>query len=181
MTLPSSLAALAERLSALSEKDVFPPVFVGFDGYVDRIEKVVRARSGSQKQYYQTIDHMSRHLLTLSGRSGQIELDLQETKLGGNAPIMAHALGSLGLPCVCMGTLGESDIDPVFASMHKNCQIVSLAAPAQTYAYEFEDGKLIFSEVSTFDRLSWEYVKRVAGLGNFLEYFSSSSIIALVD
>jgi hypothetical protein len=155
--------------------------FVGFDGYEDKIQKVVQAKQGSEPIFFENITHFSHHLAALAGRSGQIELLTQETKLGGNAPIMANALGSLGFKNHCVGTMGFPEIAPVFRNMHPNCTAISIAAPAETNALEFEDGKLIFSEVSTFEKLTWQYVREKTGFVNLCHYITESEVVAFVD
>ncbi|MFT7435808.1 MAG: hypothetical protein ACI8UX_001607 [Psychromonas sp.] len=42
----------------------------------------------------------------------------------------------------------------VFNNMHKDCQLVSLGDPTETTALEFDDSKLILSELSTFKDLT---------------------------
>ncbi len=156
-------------------------IVVGFDGFVDRIQKVVQKKVGQKNLYYSQIDHFARHIATLASRSGQIELSLQETKIGGNAPIMAQSIACLGLECCCIGTMGWPQIVPVFKGLHQNIEIKTLAPPAQTDAYEFDDGKLIFSECSTFTKLNWEYLKTVVGLQIIKEKIEQSNLFAAVD
>jgi hypothetical protein len=155
--------------------------FVGFDGYEDKIQKVVEAKQGSEPVFFESIANFSKHLGGLAGRSGQIELLTQDTKLGGNAPIMANALGGLGFKNHCVGTLGFPEVAPVFRNMHPNCTTISIANPAETNALEFDDGKLIFSEVSTFEKLTWQYVREKANFVNLRHYIIESDVVAFVD
>ncbi len=154
---------------------------VGFDGYVDKIQKVVRSKNGSQSVYYNTITEIANHVATLAGVSGQIEIRNLELKLGGNAPIMANSLGALNIKNTCIGTMGYPDLNNVFEEMHPNCQVVSIAEPAQTNAMEFDDGKLIFSEVSTFEQLTWTYVAAVTGMENLSKWIYESQLVSFVD
>ncbi len=154
---------------------------VGFDGYVDKIQKVVRSKNGKASIYFDTITQIADHVATLAGVSGQIEIRNLELKLGGNAPIMANALGALGIKNTCIGTMGYPDLSNVFEEMNPNCDVVSIAEPAQTNALEFNDGKLIFSEVSTFEQLTWTYVAAIAGIDNLTKWIYESQLIAFVD
>jgi hypothetical protein len=154
---------------------------VGFDGYVDKIQKVVRTKNDSQSVYYNTITEIANHVATLAGVSGQIEIRNLELKLGGNAPIMANSLGALGIKNTCIGTMGYPDLSNVFEEMHPNCQVISIAEPAQTNAMEFDDGKLIFSEVSTFEQLTWTYVAAVTGIENLTKWIYESQLVSFVD
>ena len=154
---------------------------VGFDGYVDKIQKVVRSKNGATSVYYETITQIADHVASLAGVSGQIEIRNLELKLGGNAPIMANSLGALSIKNTCIGTMGYPDLNNVFEEMNSNCEVISIAEPAQTNALEFNDGKIIFSEVSTFEQLTWTYVAAVAGIDNLTRWIYESQVIAFVD
>jgi hypothetical protein len=154
---------------------------VGFDGYVNKIQKVVRSKNGTTSVYYDTITQIADHVATLAGVSGQIEIRNLELKLGGNAPIMANSLGVLGIKNTCIGTMGYPDLHNVFEEMNPNCKVISIAEPAQTNALEFNDGKIIFSEVSTFEQLTWTYVAAVAGIDSLTRWIYESQVVAFVD
>jgi hypothetical protein len=176
MTIRPLLQQLLDTLPTL------PPhpdwrAYVGYDGYVDKIQKVVRAKHPSGNQYFDNIAALADLLHTLSGKSGQIELRTLATKIGGNAPIMAQALGALGVDNWCVGTLS----DPIFESMHPACELVSVGPPAETNAMEFDDGKLIFSEVSVFERLTWAYISAAIGQDTLRSQYDQCRLIAFVD
>ncbi|MDF9800600.1 sugar/nucleoside kinase (ribokinase family) [Catalinimonas alkaloidigena] len=156
-------------------------VFVGLDGYIDRIQKVVQTQEEEQNSYFSTIPELASRISLAAGKSAQLELVNQTVKPGGNAPIMAHALGTLGIPNYCLGSFGEDTIHPVFQSMSDHCTLLSLGKPAETNALEFDDGKLILSEVSAFSQLDWSYVKEIYSAEQLLRFMKDCSIIALVD
>ena len=146
-----------------------------------KLKKVVKSKNGTSSVYYDTITQIADHVATLAGVSGQIEIRNLELKLGGNAPIMANALGALGIKNTCIGTMGYPDLHNVFEEMNPNCEVISIAEPAQTNALEFNDGKIIFSEVSTFEQLTWTYVAAIAGIDNLTKWIYESQLIAFVD
>jgi hypothetical protein len=154
---------------------------VGFDGYVDKIQKVLKSKTEKQSVYYDSITEIGNYLTTLSGTNGQIEIRNLEYKLAGNAPIMANALGALGIKNTCIGTMGYPDLHNVFEEMHANCDVISIAEPAQTNVMQFGDGKLIFSEVSTFEQLSWTYVSAIAGMENLTRCIYESQLVSFVN
>jgi hypothetical protein len=179
--LNTLITSLIKALRNYQESGREFKALVGFDGYVDKIQKVVRSKNGTTSVYYDTITQIADHVATLAGVSGQIEIRNLELKLGGNAPIMANSLGTLGIRNTCIGTMGYPDLNNVFEEMNPNCEVVSIAEPAQTNAMEFNDGKLIFSEVSTFEQLTWTYVSAVAGMDNLTRWIYESQLIAFVD
>ncbi|CCH53399.1 hypothetical protein BN8_02491 [Fibrisoma limi BUZ 3] len=176
MHLPTHLQSLLDRLRTTDPHSPYK-AFVGLDGYVDKIQKVVRAKRPDGNDYFDQISELAGLLHTLAGKSGQIELVTLATKIGGNAPIMAQALASLGISNRCIGTLS----DPVFDQMHRGCELVSLGPPAETNALEFGDGKLIFSEVSVFERLRWSFIVGQLGIESIRRQYAESRLVAFVD
>jgi len=151
--------------------------FVGFDGYVDRIQKAVRSKSPTGSHYVETIGEVADLMQTMAGKSGQIELVTLATKIGGNAPILANALAALGVSNCCVGPLD----DPIFEQMHAACERVSLGPPATTNALEFGDGKIMLSEVAPFEVLHWTYLADRIGLETLREQYRRSQLLAFVD
>jgi len=154
---------------------------VGFDGYVDYIQKVVKSVDSTTRSYFGDITQLADHISAAAGKSAQFELRTQTIKMGGNAPIMSQALASLSIKNSCVGMLGTPDVHSVFKSMDANCTHISLGSPATTNALEFEDGKLILSEVSAFDELDWEHIVRVKEDERVLACMQDSKLIAMVD
>lgn len=173
----SSLKAKLQNAQSLTGVSAM----VGFDGYVDHIQKVVKAASHKSRTYFEDMSQLADHISAAAGKSAQLELRTQVMKMGGNAPIMSHALGSLGIKNYCVGMLGTPNIHPVFKSMHSNCSPISIGSPASTNALEFEDGKLILSEVSSFDDLDWDSIVRSKQDEQVLQSMQESQLIALVD
>jgi len=172
------LENIVQRLSQPIERKVF----VGLDGYVDKIIRVVQNRDAAKNPvHFSTIEAFAKRVAAAAGRSAQIELSLQATKMGGNGPIMSNALSQLQVPTVCMGTLGFPEIHPVFEPLAEKCELLSLEQPAETSAFEFSDGKLMFSNIEPFYRLSWDYLVEQVGLEKLRSSIAAAQVIALVD
>ena len=181
MNLSTTIDDLISRLETF---EVIPneiSAFVGLDGYLDKIQKVVQAQDEKSRKYYATIANFGSRIQQAAGLSAQLELVSQEIKLGGNAPIMAHALASLGVSNYCLGNFGTPEIHPLFEQIHPQSQLISLGPPAETNALEFDDGKLILSEVSPFQPINWNYVKETIGLPSLVSYCNPAKLVALVD
>ncbi|MBS1976787.1 MAG: hypothetical protein JST46_05425 [Bacteroidetes bacterium] len=174
-----STRKLLERLKAS------PPsahVFTGFDGFIDYLGKPVRMRTrDGGVVYYDTIHDFAEHLIDLSGKSGQIEIITHTTKIGGNAPILAEALGTMGIPVHCVGSAGAGVPDPLFRKINKNITLHPVSAPGISRALEFSDGKVIFSELSGFAQYDWAKIVSQLGLQQLREIAGQSRVIALVD
>lgn len=171
--------ALQEAIIALKQPPTLGKALVGFDGYVDKIKKVVKKRLKDRVEPFPTIADFAERLAYAAGKSAQIELVSETTKLGGNAPIMANTLAKLAFETTCVGTLGEPSIEPVFQDLPAT--LISLGPPAETIALEFGDGKLILSDVKAFEDLGWKKLKEKVGLPKLEELFRESQLLALVD
>lgn len=172
--------SLTDKLETIKDEPIEKKVFVGFDGYIDKIQKAVKIRTKDSVEYYPTLEEFAQRIDMAAGKSGQVELVTQEIKIGGNAPIMANSLGALGVKSICLGNAGYPHIHPEYNSLHKNVEILSIGDPAETNALEFNDGKMILSELSIFRKIDWEYVRELIGLDVITEGLSSSSVMALV-
>jgi hypothetical protein len=174
------IPALITKLASMKDEPVTEKIFVGFDGYIDKIQKAVKSRTVSDVTYYPNLVEFADRIARAAGKSGQVELVTQETKIGGNAPIMANALGHLGVRSVCLGNGGYPVIHPEYENLHPGVSILSIGDPAETNALEFNDGKMILSELSTFRKIDWEYVRNTIGMDKLQEEMNSCEVLALV-
>ncbi len=155
---------------------------IGFDGFVDQIFRVVKHRhSPSQCQFFQSIEEFADYIKAASGKSSDIEIFLQEVKLGGNAAILANALANLGSNVKCIGTFGINEMHDTFQGMPPNCKLISIGEPAYTHAFEFKDGKLMFGQIESLHQINWEIIKNHLGLPEITRLFKTSDLIAIVN
>ena len=179
-TLPI-IEQLERKLSLLKKKPLSKRVTTGFDGFIDSIRKPVRQRTESAVTYYNTLVDFADRIKSLSGKSGQVELEVQRIKMGGNAPILSNAIGMLGIKTTCIGSMGFPVAHKAFENISSNCEIISLSEAGESDAIEFDDGKLIVSELGMFRNYDWEYIKKTAGLGNLRKRLLESDLLAFVD
>jgi hypothetical protein len=69
----------------------------------------------------------------------------------------------------------------VFEQIHENVELMSIGDPAMTNALEFDDGKIILSEVGPFKIQDWNYIKSKAEISSLVKRIEESTLIALVD
>ena len=156
--------------------------FVGLDGFVDDILHVVDKRESADKYLrLPTIAQLAERLAGAAGRSTNVELVSQLTKLGGNGPIMANALASFGLKVTYLGILGYPNLHPVFAEFAKRAEVYSIAEPGYTDALEFEDGKIMLGKHQSLKQMNWENIKGRFGQDKFAAKFSSADLVGFVN
>lgn len=145
--------------------------FVGFDGFIDEIIHPVAKRDGKEYAPYSTILDFAKYIKKASHKSCNVELAVQEIKLGGNGPILANALANLGHSLILAGMLGEESIHPIFESLVKKCkQTITLGNPGHTDALEFPEGKIILGKTeSVHDLTCKEVIRKIPNLQELLE------------
>ncbi len=150
-------AALADNVKRASQMTAF----VGLDGFVDEILHVVDKRESAEKySRLPTIAQLAARFAAAAGRSTNVELVGQLTKLGGNGPIMANALASFGMKVSYLGILGYPNLHPVFADFAKRADVHSIAEPGYTDALEFEDGKIMLGKHQSLRESDWKNSRR---------------------
>lgn len=177
----TDLLRLKEWLESTLKSDTGHQVFIGFDGFIDKIQKAVKQKGNDNNIFFDSIHEFSEHIDSLTGRSGQIELVTTQTKAGGNAPILSAALGELNVKSFCVGSMGFPTINPLFQSITPQAEISSINAPGNSQAVEFNDGKIILSDLSGFANYDWKYIKKTAGLEKIRNSITSCNLVALVD
>jgi sugar/nucleoside kinase (ribokinase family) len=172
----------AQKLTASIKQAADFSAFIGLDGFVDEIIHAVDMRENSQKYTrLPTIASMAERIAGAAGKSTNIEFVNERTKLGGNGPIMANALATLGLKVTYVGSLGYPRLHPVFEPFAKRAAVHSISEPGHTDAVEFLDGKVMLVKSMSLNEITWENIAARFGREKFLEHFSSSELIAFVN
>ncbi len=160
------VSSITETLEKLQGKKGFATnMILGLDGFVDEIIHAVATRMDFDNfARIKTINEIGTRITKASGLSTNIEFVTQNTKLGGNGPILANALLELGTKLTYIGALGEYDIHPVFKAMAEKCEkVYSLTDPGHTDALEFDDGKLMFGKMLSLYNITWDRFKEKVG------------------
>lgn len=179
----SSRTDTLKHLSQKSSRAGSLTALVGLDGFVDKIVKPVSRRFGPGENYepIPTIEAFGQRILSAVGKSTNIELHLEQEKLGGNGPILANAILQAGVQTRYMGTLGDPHPHPVFESFARRTNAFSVAEPSVTHAAEFEDGKILFGTMSSLQEVDYARIIDKVGEGAFFDAVSRADLIALVN
>jgi len=116
----------------------------GFDGYVDRIVRVVRESGENAAGFYRRINDFSEAVRGMAGYSGEFELVTANVRIGGNAVNMADALARNGVKVKLIAAAGHK----VFDELHSDIELLSYGVPGDTMALEFDDGKVMLADSS---------------------------------
>ena len=120
-------------------------------------------------------------IASAAGKSTNLELVNQRTKLGGNGPIMANALCSFGLQVSYLGALGYPTLHPVFQDFAKRADVQTIAEAGHTDALEFDDGKVMFPKTVQLNEVTWANIQARYGRDRFVAKFNTSHLIGFVN
>ena len=176
---PFHLAStLEERASSLHNL----PVVTGFDAFVDEMISVVDERSSLQNyRRIETISDLGTAISKSSGHSSLREVVINQIDPGGCAINMGDGLASLGVPVTTFASAGDP-IHPAFAEYANKAELISWGVdPGRTLAFEFADGKLMFSAVSQLQKFHPDVLSDHLKDGRFRDACRMASLIAITD
>ena len=182
MVFGELLESCAAKLQNLASVPVTLKAFVGLDGFVDEIIHVVDKREDAQRFHRMTdMAKFGERIAAAAGKSTNIEVVVQLTKLGGNGPIMANALASFGLRVTYLGILGYPTLHPVFEDFAKRAEVHSIAEPGHTDALEFNDGKVMVGKHASLKEVTWANIEARFGRKKLAEKLAASDLMAFVN
>ena len=166
--------------AAASARDL--TAFVGLDGFVDEILHVVDKRDSAETyQRMPTIGALAGRIQGAAGKSTNLEVVSQLTKLGGNGPIMANALASFGFRVTYLGMLGYPAMHPVFSEFAQRAEVYTIGEPGHTDALEFEDGKIMVGKHSPLKEMNWANIQARFGKEQFAAKFGTADLVGFVN
>lgn len=169
------LLSVAERVGSLT-------AFVGLDGFVDEIIHVVDKRENIESfARVTTIASLGERISAAAGKSTNLEIVNQRTKLGGNGPIMANALSRFGIKVTYLGALGFPTLHPVFKDFAQRAEVHTISEPGHTDALEFEDGKIMFCKTTPLNEVNWANIQSRYGHDRFIGNFNTCQLIGFVN
>jgi sugar/nucleoside kinase (ribokinase family) len=175
------LSALAARLRGALHP--LPGVTAGFDGFVDEMISVVAERQNlTTFKAVPDIGTFGGLITQAAGHSSLREIVVNAVHPGGCAVNLGDGLAALGVPVDVFATLGQP-MHPAFAetlAKFRSCHSWG-KEPGRTLAFEFNDGKLMFSAVSQLADFTPGHVERMLADGAYAKACAQARVIALTD
>ena len=181
MNSPQQLEALAGLLA--DSDPAACRIVTGFDGFVDEmITPVEERRSPDDFTPVPDIVTFGDLISASAGHSSLREIEVRAVHPGGCAVNLADGIASLGAEVDCFATLGEP-IHPAFTEITKkfhSCHSWG-REPGRTLAFEFNDGKLMFSAVKQLAEFTPDSIRKHLVGGEFQNACAAAKVIALTD
>jgi len=175
-SLHRSLVAQAPRVARLR-------AVCGFDGFVDEMITVVGERQG-QGAYRAmgSMNDLGRMLSAAAGRNTLREIVVRSQDAGGCAVNLGDGLASLGVGIDFWGTIG-TPMHPAFAPFAATCRSANALGTVygRTLAFEFGDGKAMFSAVEQLGELDPQRLAVACADGRFAADCAAASVIAFTN
>jgi sugar/nucleoside kinase (ribokinase family) len=158
-------------------------VVTGFDGFVDEMISLVgERRTLDDFTPVPDISTFATMIAAAAGQSSLREIVVTAVQPGGCAVNLADGLASLGATVDCFATIGEPP-HPAFGDIAAKCHGFSSwgREPGRTLAFEFTDGKLMFSAVEQLAGFTPDSVRELLAGGAYIEACGLAHVIALTD
>jgi len=181
MRISPDLIELAAQVAAIDPQSA--RMVTGFDGFVDEMITLVdERRSPVEFTAVPDIATFGRMIIAAAGHSSLREIVVNAADPGGCAVNLADGLASLGVPVDCFATLGDP-MHAAFRDVAAKCAGFHSWGnePGRTLAFEFDDGKLMFSAVRQLADFTPETVRGFLSNGTYQSACGAARIIALTD
>jgi len=155
-------------------------VTFGIDGYIDEVWQIVDSRKNNEE--YTLFTGMKDFAKSLydCGHGGYAhEIIHKRRTYGGFCANTGMAAGKLGASLTLLGLFGEDGIDSAFVPLEKYCRLISAGKPNVTQAFEFEDGKILLSNIEGMMYFNWQTIKDHIAPDILREAFTKADLIAL--
>jgi sugar/nucleoside kinase (ribokinase family) len=160
-----------------------PNVVSGFDGFVDEMISLVDERQSLDSFVpVRDIAAFGNLISAAAGHSSLREIVVNAVHPGGCAVNLGDGLAALGVAVDCFATLGHP-IHPAFADLVTACRSCHSwgSEPGRTLAFEFADGKFMFSAVRQLADFTAAQVEGCLKDGAYLRSCQTAGVIALTD
>jgi sugar/nucleoside kinase (ribokinase family) len=179
--MSANLSELAKVIEAANTAEC--RVVAGFDGFVDEMISLVgERRSLSEFTPVPDIAAFGKLVSAAAGHSSLREIFINDVHPGGCAVNLADGLASLGVRVDCFATLGDPP-HPAFRDVAQKCHGFHSwgPEPGRTLAFEFSDGKFMFSAVKQLADFTPEAVRKHLTDGKYQAACTDAQVIALTD
>ncbi|GHV02969.1 hypothetical protein FACS189485_04870 [Spirochaetia bacterium] len=146
--------------------------FIGFDAFVDHITKPIAEKDDKTNQHFKSLEEYAHYLLDRKESSFSLEMEIPETKIGGNNPIISDILSGFGVQVITAGAYGKPDIDPLFVPLSKKTRLISFSNPGKCTSFEFTYNKLM--SYYNMDPKDFTY-------DNLINYLPEDELVDIMD
>lgn len=155
-------------------------ILLGCDGFVDETYEIVEERtSPSEFSAIENLKNFGELIVERAGGGVGVEIVPKRRCEGGFGINTGRIAACLGLKPVLPGLYGADKIDPAYDEFVDICDLTSLGDPALTLAFEFQNGKLLMSDLGRVSNLKWADFETHFGAEKTKKLFTDVDILGL--
>ena len=155
-------------------------ITLGIDGYIDEVWQLLDSRSSlDDYTVSQKMKSFGEKIVSRGEGGLTIEIVSKRVNYGGFTGNTSRAVCGLGFKPSVIGMYGKNAVNPVFADMASNCELISIGDPAVSHIFEFEDGKVMLPYIQSILSLDWASLTKAPGERALYDIFGGSDIFAL--
>ena len=156
------------------------PVLLGIDGYVDEVWELVESRNQDNSITMCTqMGQFANRILAAAGGGMSVEILRKRRTYGGFTANTGNAVAKLGVDTTMLCQYGKDVLDPAFEPFTKNCEVISIGAPALTQIFEFNDGKVMLPYIEPIAGFDWAFLVNALGLGRIKALLAKPAVVAV--
>jgi len=149
----------------------------GFDGFIDTFITMTHPA---------TMAEFGPKVAAAAGIAASYGVEHKGDKFGGNGPLIASALSDIfanGIDITYIGAMGTGEVLPIYreALAHKIRRLYTLADPAHSDCLEFEDGKIMLSDMRSCAEITWPRLLETIGAAPLAELLQDCRFIGAVN
>jgi len=176
-----TLAAIRSCRASLPDEAGGQDVVFGFDGFVDRVRRMVdERRDGDEFDAIRTLDDLGDRISASAAADSSLSIEWLDTdvRTGGHVAHLSRAYRHLGFDPTMLGTFGEPVATP-FREEFADLDRESFGEPGYTDAVEFADGKLMLMEVNATRELDWARVSEQCSPEEIAAHIDGADLLGL--
>ena len=174
-----SYRLIANKVSTAEERPHC--IAAGFDGFVDVLARPVKRIENGERVFFSTIEEFGSYITGKAGLSCSLDLYKAAEKAGGNMPIFASSLSSLGVSSHCVGALGYPEPLDIFTGLGERVSLMGVAGAGSCTALEFDDGKVMMGCNGDVDCLDFARLTERVGLAALRKWLSTTDGAAFLN
>ena len=178
-----SINSLKSKLPSLKTIIQKKFCFLGFDGFIDSLYNVIHSRESLKKwNRMEFMKDFGKLVMDVAGSSVGINLYLKRMTSGGFTSNVCKALNMLGVQQIFLASAwGYPNIIDVFSPLASinSVDVNSFANPGRTIGLEFNDGKIMLSDIDEILNINWNLIHERIGLNYLIEKFNMCDLIGM--
>ncbi|MFX1337996.1 MAG: PfkB family carbohydrate kinase [Promethearchaeota archaeon] len=178
-----SINSITKKFDLLKEEIPKKRCFLGWDGFVDHLYTVIQSRESLGKWIpIETMKNFGNLIKKVAGSSMGINVILKRKTTGGFTSNVCKCINNLGakLSLACAwGFPKLSDVFKDYLESRDAIDVNSFTNPGITTGLEFNDGKIMLSDIESILKINWDLIKERYGIEKLLQKFEENNLVGL--